>query len=626
MCGICGIYSTSGLGTSARDAVRAMCSVIIHRGPDEDGFYFDDNVALGMRRLSIIDLVTGRQPIANEDKTVWTIYNGEIYNFPELKKDLLSRGHTFSTNTDTEVFVHLYEEMGPDFVKKLNGMFAIALWDTKRKRLILVRDRVGVKPLHYLHLNGRLYFASEIKSLLQTGIPRELDVESLSQFFTFEYIPAPRSIFKGVRKLLPAQMMILENGKSEIRNYWDLSFRRPEKPRTEEDYAEEIRRRLRESVRMRLISDVPLGVFLSGGIDSSTVTALMKETGASDIKTFSIGFKEKSFNELGYARRVAEFLGTTHTEFTVESGQVKELVPLLMKYLDEPLADASVIPTFIISRLARRYVTVALAGDGGDELFGGYDTYKAYKIGRLYRKVPNLLRAPVRGVVRRFPASRKRLSFEFKAKKFLSGIDFPPEIANFVWWGAYRPEERAKLFSAELNSRLREDPFGPVRFHAQNAPQGDMLDRLGYLDIKLYLQDDLLVKVDRMSMANSLEIRVPFLDYTFIEFAASIPAGLKLKGLTTKYILKKSMAKVLPPEILTRKKIGFDIPLGVWIQHELREFVQDVLSPSKLKKHGFFNAAYVEKILSEHLKGTHNHRQLLWPLVIFQFWYDNYLS
>ena len=626
MCGICGIYGAGGVGTSARETTRAMCGVIVHRGPDDDGFYFDDNVALGMRRLSIIDLVTGGQPIHNEDQTVWTVYNGEIYNFPELKKGLLAAGHVFTTNTDTEVFVHLYEDLGPDFVKKLNGMFAIALWDTKLKRLILARDRVGVKPLHYLRLGGRLYFGSEIKSLLQTGLKREMDAEALSQFFTFEYIPAPGSIFKGIQKLLPAQMMIVQNGKSEILDYWSLSYRHPEKALAEEEYAEEIRRRLRESVRLRLISDVPLGVFLSGGMDSSTITALMKETGATDIKTFSIGFKEKSFNELDYARRVADFLGTTHTEFTVESGQVKDLVPRLMNYLDEPLADASVIPTFIISRLARRYVTVALAGDGGDELFGGYDTYKAYQIARLYRKVPGFLRAPVRAAVRLLPASKKRLSFEFKAKKFLSGIDFPPEVANFIWWGAYLPAERAKLFSAELNDRLRGDPFSPVWFHARRAPDGDMLDRLGYLDIKLYLQDDLLVKVDRMSMANSLEIRVPFLDYTFIEYAASIPGSLKLKGLTTKYILKKSMAKVLPSEVLTRKKIGFDIPLGVWIRQELREFVQDVLSPANLKKHGFFNPDYVQKILSEHLKGTHNHRQLLWPLIIFQFWYDHYLS
>lgn len=628
MCGICGLYSSGRILPEDGRLVRGMCGVMTHRGPDDEGFYADETAALGMRRLKIIDLVTGRQPIFNEDRSVVTVHNGEIYNFRELREELTKKGHVFRTRSDTEVIVHLYEENGEDFVHSLNGMFAIALWDTRGKKMILARDRLGVKPLHYLSLKDKILFASEIKSLLESGCPREIDTAALSQFFTFEYVPAPRTIFKGIQKLLPGQMMIIADGRSRIVPYWNVRYTADEPPRRNGDeLAAELRERLEQSVRKRLISDVPLGVFLSGGIDSSSVTALMSRAVSSPIKTFSIGFREKSFDELRFGRAVAEAFNTEHTEFVVESSRVKELVPVLMRYLDEPLADASIIPTYIISKLAREHVTVALAGDGGDELFGGYDTYKAYRLARLYRKFPRLVRdGVVKKIVQGLPASKKRLSFEFKAKKFISGIDFPPEIANTIWWGAYTPSQKRDLLSPGLASALSGDPFEPVHHHLGVYKPEDMLDRICYLDLKLYLQDDLLVKVDRMSMANSLEIRVPFLDYTFVDFATSIPNSLKLKGFTTKYILKKAMAKDLPPDILRRKKIGFDIPLGVWIQNELRDFAADVLSPAGLRKHGFFNEDFVQRILAEHLSGAHNHRQLLWPLIIFQFWYHEYIA
>jgi len=353
----------------------------------------------------------------------------------------------------------------------------------------------------------------------------------------------------------------------------------------------------------------------------------MSEVSSSKIKTFSIGFEEESFNELGYAKKVADYFGTDHQEFVVKSDFVKELVPVLMKYLDEPLADASIIPTYIISKLARKYVTVALAGEGGDELFAGYDTYKAYQVARLYRRVPKFIRNKlVKKIVYLLPASKKRLSFEFKAKKFISGIDYPPEISNYIWWGAYNPTEKERLFSSELKFCFERNPYLPIFNHSKNCQARNTLDRLSYLDLKLYLQDDLLVKGDRMSMANSLEIRVPFLDHTFVDFATSIPNSLKLKGLKTKYILKKTMGPHLPREAIHRPKIGFDIPLGVWIRNELRDFTLSVLSPSNLKNHGFFNNSYIEKLLNEHFEGLHNHRQLLWPLIIFQFWYDEYMK
>ncbi len=628
MCGICGILGFDGLGPDSRETVRAMCSTIVHRGPDDEGFHFDDRVALGMRRLSIIDLNTGHQPISNEDGTVTTVYNGEIYNFQTLRDELRAKGHVFKTKCDTEVIVHLYEDLGPDLVQKLNGMFAIALWDKKRRRLLLARDRLGVKPLHYFVQGRTLYFASEIKALLAAGASREVDPEALSQFFSFEYIPAPRTIFRNITKLLPGHLMTVEDGKVETHRYWDVKFRSRElPPRSEEDIADEVYRRLKESVRLRLVSDVPLGVFLSGGLDSSAVTALMSETASGRVQTYSIGFREKSFNELDYARAVAERFATDHTAFTVESSQVRDLVPVLMRYLDEPLADASVIPTFIISKLARKHVTVALAGDGGDELFGGYDTYKAARLAASYRIIPRFIRRGlIRPAVRVLPASAKRLSFEFKAKKFTAGADEPPEIANIIWWGAYTPEAKRRLFTPAFRSQVSPDPYAPVGFHRPHGPgpEADLLDRLAYLDLKLYLQDDLLVKVDRMSMANSLEIRVPFLDYTFVEFAASIPSRLKLKGLTTKYILKKTFRGRLPDTVLDRKKIGFDIPLGPWIRDELWDFTTDVLSPAALARQGLFDGAYVERLLREHKSGAHNHRQLLWPLIIFQFWHEQY--
>ncbi|NOR13764.1 MAG: asparagine synthase (glutamine-hydrolyzing) [Candidatus Aminicenantes bacterium] len=628
MCGICGIYGFNGLGPEAENITKKMCSVMVHRGPDDEGYYSDGKVSLGMRRLSIIDLVTGHQPMSNEDKSVWVILNGEIYNFPELREQLIQKGHTFTTKSDTEVIAHLYEEEGEDFVSRLNGMFAIALWDKKTNTFCLVRDRLGIKPLHYWQSDKTLVFSSEIKSILQADYQRKLDFDGMSRFFTFEYIPAPQTIFRGIKKLLPGHMIVVTDTKTQIKPYWDVSHAADtDSNASEETIMEEIYERLKESVKKRLISDVPLGVFLSGGMDSSSITALMSEVAVSKIKTFSIGFKEETFNELGYAKIVADRFQTDHQEFVVESNLVRELVPKLIEYLDEPLADASIIPTYIISNLARKYVTVALAGEGGDELFAGYDTYKAYQVARLYRRVPKIIRnGIVKNIVRMLPASGKRLSFEFKAKKFISGIDYPPEISNFIWWGAYGPAEKEKLFAPDIHEKLSEDLFAPIFYHLNNSTAEDTVSRLGYLDLKLYLQDDLLVKTDRMSMANSLEIRVPFLDHTFVEYAATIPSFLKLKRLKTKHILKKAMAPYLPPEILTRKKIGFDIPLGIWIRNELKDFVTDVLSPTNLNKHGFFNQATIDNLLKEHFQGAHNHRQLLWPLIIFQFWYNHYME
>ncbi len=625
MCGICGIYNFSQNVPFLKDQIKKMCQTLIHRGPDDEGYYFDDKVALGMRRLAIIDLVTGHQPIHNENKTIWVILNGEIYNFPELRKKLIEKGHKFYTNSDTETIVHLYEEEGENVVNRLNGMFAFAIWDKKNKILLLARDRLGIKPLHFLEKDGKFIFASEIKSILMTDYEKEIDFDALSKYFSFEYIPAPQTIFKGIKKLLPGHLIIVKENRIKIKQYWDVKYKY--EIRDENFYVEQIYEKLKKAVRKRLISDVPLGVFLSGGIDSSTVTFLMSQVANSKIKTFSIGFEEQSFNELEYARIIAEYIGSEHQEFVVKSEMVKKLVPVLMEYLDEPLADASVIPTYIISKLARKYVTVALAGDGGDELFAGYDTYKAYQVARYYRKVPKFIRdSIIKRIVNILPASSKRLSFEFKAKKFISGIDYSPEIANYIWWGAYNPLEKDKLFSKELKSLIKEDAYSPVFFHLKNHKPENMLDRLGYLDIKLYLQDDLLVKVDRMSMANSLEIRVPFLDHNFVEFVTSIPYHLKLKGLKTKYILKKAMQPYLPKKILYRKKIGFDIPLGIWIRKELKDFVLEVLSKKNLDRHGFFNYFYIEKILKEHFSGMHNHRQLLWPLIIFQFWYNRYID
>lgn len=626
MCGICGFFNPSGGGDlpDKKTLLRDMTDRITHRGPDGDGFFQDARGSLGMRRLAIIDLQTGDQPQFNEKKDVVVVFNGEIYNFKELKKELAQKGHQFRTSSDTEVLVHLYEEEGDEFVSRLNGMFAIALYDISRKRLILVRDRMGIKPLHYASVGSTVVFGSELKSLLlYPGVKKRLSPFSLYNYMTFEYVSAPRSIYLDIKKIMPGQMLVADTSGIRFRKYWKPEIRKT--AAGEDDLAEQIRETFFSAVQYRLISDVPLGVFLSGGVDSTVITGVASKFQA-PIDTFSIGFKEESFNELGYARVASDFFQTRHHEMVLSYKKAIDLLPTIMGYLDEPLADASIIPTYLVSHLSRQEITVALSGDGGDELFLGYDTYKAFKYARFGRLIPSFLRSGMAGLSSLLPASSKRLSLEFKLKKFLSGLKYKPEYSNYIWWGAYHPDIKPQIFTPEFMDHLREFPeFEPVLSYQKDLENIDQpLDRVNYLDLHLYLQDDLLPKVDRMSMATSLEVRVPFLDHRMVELALSIQNRYRMKGLNTKYILKKALSDFIPEELKKRPKIGFDIPLGPWLQHDLKDYMMALLDEKKIRESGIFNPVWISRIVDEHVRGKHNHRQLLWPLIIFQNWLEQY--
>ena len=623
MCGICGLV---GPGPVDREALARMTSTLHHRGPDDDGYlvreYDDVAVGLGFRRLSIIDLDTGNQPIANEDGSLQLVFNGEIYNFRELRRELEARGHRFATNADTEVIVHLYEEHGPLCVEKLNGMFAFALWDERGRELVIARDRFGKKPLHYAEIDGSLIFGSELKALLEhPDCPRSLDLESLSRYLALEYVPAPRSIFAGVKKLPGGHVLRWRDGRSTIERYWDLTFAAGD-ARTEEEYVEEFRARLRDAVTRRLISDVPLGAFLSGGIDSSSVVAMMVETmPAKDVKTFSIGFSERSFDESEHARRVARHFGTDHHEEIFTPRVMVDLVPTLTDFLDEPFGDASILPTYLLSRYTRESVTVALGGDGSDELLAGYPTFSAERVARLY-PIPRRLNARVVvPLAERLPVSTENFSLDFKLKRFLRGATAPAVVRHPIWLGSFTPDEQRALLR-----HMHGDPYAEQRLAYGQGPRGSWLERLVYVYAKTYLQDDILAKVDRASMAASLEVRAPFLDVDLVQFLGSVPSRLKLKRLETKHLLKRAMADVLPSGIAERPKKGFGIPVAEWFKGELREALHDELAAARLRSQGLFLEGEVQRLLNEHMSGTHDHRKSLWTLFVFQLWHRRWLE
>lgn len=627
MCGICG-FSFPDKNPADFDVLVRMTSTLEHRGPDEEGYHTDMGIALGHRRLSIIDLATGRQPIHNEDETIYAVFNGEIYNFPELKRDLQAGGHTFYTKTDTEVLVHLYEEMGERFLEKLNGMFAFAIWDGRKRELFLARDRIGIKPLYYAFDGRHLSFASELKSLLKTPfVDGTLDLESLSLYLTYDFVPAPYSICKGIRKLPPGHYLVYRDGRLWERPYWDLDLRdRWGENVPQERVCQEIWSRFRKAVRMRLISDVPLGVLLSGGIDSSSVLAALREEGVDKIKTFSIGFEDSSFDESSFARRAATFFGTDHYEEILSPQKLLDILPTVGSLLDEPLADASIIPTFLLSQFTRKSVKVALGGDGGDELFAGYPTYQAFRLAQIYARVPSWLRRNlVETWVMKLPVSFDNMSLDFRLKKFVRGMSYPPIIRNYVWLGTFSPEEEQKVLNAEIGAEVAElDEYGILNNYLDGKVFDSLLAKLLFLDMKLYLQEGVLVKVDRASMANSLEVRVPFLDHYFVDFVTALPEGLKLRGLTTKYILKKTMEDKLPRQIVCRKKKGFGIPAAKWIAGDLKELFLDLFSAERIKRQGIFDPTAIQDLLEEHLAKRVDNRKKLWNLCIFQLWWDNY--
>ncbi len=632
MCGICGLVTCSSSEPVATSLLTAMCRTIVHRGPDDEGIFAAGSVGLGARRLSIIDLETGHQPLANEDETIWVAHNGEVYNFPELRQELINRGHAFKTRTDTEVIVHSYEEWGEEFISRLRGMFAFALWDGRQNQLLLVRDRLGVKPLYYTVLDdGSLVFGSELKAVIvHPGVRRSLEPRALDLYLTVEYIPAPFSIFKGVYKLPAGSYLRYKNGYMELKKYWDIV---PETRLSGTDQAkdwpsimDELYSRLKESVRLRLVSDVPLGAFLSGGIDSSAIVGLMRELGASPLKTFSIGFEEVSYNELQYARRIAQQFDTDHEEFILEP-KALELTEKLVRHLDEPFGDFSIFPTFLVSQMARSRVKVILSGDGGDEIFGGYEHYQA-------QKIANCLAAQSIGrflspVLNRLPPSGKKKGFWNKLQRFFLGLEQTPELRHFRWMTFLSPREKAYLYSHSLKKELggiqeihRLPPFEEV---FATLPSFDPVNGELYLDLKTYLADDIMVKVDRMSMATSLEAREPLLDHKLVEFVFSLPGTFKLKGLTTKWVFKKTMEKLLPRENIYRPKEGFSIPIKHWLRKELREMMLDYLSQSRIRAAGLFCPEVIQKMVDAHLKGRKNFSHQLWALLVFEIWRENYL-
>jgi asparagine synthase (glutamine-hydrolysing) len=624
VCGICGIVRTAGV--VAEHELEQMASTLAHRGPDDAGYYTTGHgdrggaCGLGFRRLSIIDVDGGHQPIPNEDESKWVMCNGEIYNFQELRRELEAKGHRFRTRCDSEVIVHLWEEHGPALVERLNGMFALAIWDDATRTLFLARDRLGKKPLYYAALDGSLLFASEPKALLaHPDVLRELDRDGLAMYLAYEYVPAPFSIYRGISKLEAGHTLRWTDGAVDVERYWEPSFDRAE-PRSDDEWAAELVDRLRESVRLRLISDVPLGVFLSGGIDSSVVVALMTELmPATDVKTFSIGFREQSFDESRYARRVADHFGTDHHEEILTADAMLDILPEITAFLDEPLADGSIVPTYLLSRFTRSTVTVALGGDGGDELFAGYPTFPAHRAAAFYR-VPRRMHAWAERAADRLPVSRRNFSLDFKVKRFLRGATAPPAIRDQLWLGSFSPAEQADLLGEPA-----ADVFAPIHQLSARMRGSDPVDRLIAQYLRFYLEGDILVKVDRASMAASLEVRAPFLDHTFVSFVNSMPPRLKLRRLRSKYILKRAFADRLPPEIANRSKKGFGVPLGDWLRGGLRTTMEELLSESELRAQGIFEPRAVRRLVDDHLSGRRDNRKQLWTLLTFQLWHDAWL-
>lgn len=621
MCGIVGIVKTQERETISAELVRKMNQTLTHRGPDDEGYYFDRGAALAIRRLKIIDLEGGHQPIANDTQEVWTVFNGEIYNFQSLREALIKKGHRFRSQSDTEVIVHLYEEEGEQFVHQLRGMFAIALWDKRSRKLLLYRDRIGIKPLHYWLENETLVFASEIKALLEyPDLGRDLSLSALSDYLSFLYIPTPKTIYQNIYKLPAGHFLRFQNGKASLECYWDLSFQT--KPQlTEKDWVERLRHVLEESVRLHTISDVPVGAFLSGGMDSSTVVAWMSRQSQIPIKTYSIGFGDRDYDELPYAREVATRCGTDHHEDRVETDAF-ELLPKIISGFDEPFADSSAIPTYWVSRFARRDVTVALSGDGGDELFAGYLWTRKEMWLEKYRNFPSGIRNIIEKVLlggdyrpmreQNFPHALRRFVFDAKLSAQAS---FGRRAMCFQPW------MKKNLLEPWVTEALREDESSDVlqSFYAK-AQAASVIEKLLYLDTKVYLPDDLLTKVDRMSMMHSLEVRVPLLDHQVVELAASMPASLKLRNGTTKYILKKSMKDLLPPSVLKQRKQGFSIPIHRWFREDLYSLASRILLEDSKSRASYFRKDYIRWLLEEHRAGRQQFGSQIYALLVFELW------
>jgi len=627
MCGITGFVNNSGRAAD-RELLEAMNRAIIHRGPDEDGFYVKDNVGLAMRRLAIIDLAGGQQPIHNEDRTKWIVFNGEIYNYQELRKGLIERGVKLYTNSDTEAVVALYDEFGADCLEHLRGMFAFAIWDERDRSLFIARDRVGKKPLLYSHQpNGDLIFGSEFTAVLKhPSITREVDRGAIDSYLSFLCVPAPQTAFKSIRKLEPGHWLRWKDGKILTRRYWQPDFSKKIKI-SEEEAIEETTRILREATRLRMISEVPLGAFLSGGVDSSTVVALMAQESSTPVKTFSIGFEEQDFSELKYAKRVAEHIGAEHHEFIVRPDAI-ELLPTLVEHYGEPYADSSALPTYYVSRETRKHVTVALNGDGGDESFAGYERYMAMQFAEAYKRIPSALRKVfIEGPINLLPTSETKKTRVRDVQRFFTSASEPRIERYFRWMSTFKPKVKRDIYTTEFAAEVAHNAAIDLLGNWFKQANGTgVLDATLLTDQMTYLPNDLLVKVDIASMANSLEARAPFLDHKVIEFAASLPENIKMPRYRNKYLLKKVAARLVPREVIYRRKMGFGVPVGHWFRKEMKDFVRDVLLSESFKTRGIIRPESVQTIVDQHINGIVDHAFPIWTLLMLELWYRRFVD
>ena len=629
MCGIVGSVHAE-LGHVDQPLVRQMCALIRRRGPDDDGFFFDRQVGLGMRRLAIIDVNSGRQPVYNEDRTVVVVFNGEIYNYKELREALLKRGHILTTHSDTECIAHLYEDFGEEYVTHLRGMFAIAIWDIRQKKLLLARDRFGIKPLYYWQDGRDLYFGSELKCLLSVDrYERQMDLQSVSEFFTFKYVPGPRTIYKGIAELPPGHTAVWRNGELTTRRYWQLKFS-TDHSKSVDYYREGLLHHLEEAVRLHLVSEVPLGSFLSGGIDSSAIVALMAKICPGNVKTFTVGFGEgqPGADERPYARTIAEMFKTDHSECVYDDPQtqVESILPFMLQAFDEPFADSSMVPNYLVCQAARQWVTVALSGIGGDELFAGYERYRGALAADSYQRLPRFLTKSMGAVIHSLPQWECAGLWIDRMKRFVDGAALPLPERYQQYLSAFTEMEKVDLFCQDFMNELKKTGRVTAELAMKKVEQcHDPLEWILLTDMETYLPDDELRKADRLSMWHSLEVRVPFLDHKLVEFVATIPSQLKLKGWEKKHILIKSMEGILPDSILRRRKQGFSIPLGDWLRGPLRDLVYAHVSSSHLRDLGIFKEKTIESMLDEHTRGQKNHETKIWALLTFCLWHQRFI-
>lgn len=631
MCGITGLYGFQNQ-PAERGLLEKMNQEIVHRGPDADGFYTHGHVGLAMRRLKVIDLESGNQPIANEDQTLWIVFNGEIYNYRELREDLVRKGHKFHTHSDTEVIVHLYQDLGEKCVEKLFGMFAFAIYDTKNDSLFIARDRLGIKPLFYHQSEKGVVFGSEIKPILKSGwLSPQINLQAVNHFLSLNYLPQPWTPFEGITQLPPGHWMKIMKNRVDLREYWDIPAGETIEI-SEEESCKKILELLHRSMKRRLIADVPIGTYLSGGLDSSALVWLMKEHRHGTIKTFSVGFDHPAYDETPYAREVAQHFGTDHYEIKCGPQDVMETIPKIAWHADNLLADQAALPLYLVSKLAKKHVTVCLSGDGGDEVFVGYPTFHADRYHRIFSKIPAVIRRGlVQPLVNSLPASAEKLSFDYKAKKFIEAGDYNSEKAHYWWRTIYNDREKEALFTSEARARLGARGLDSYSlygnyFQKASARGAEFVNRCLYADMKVWLAGNNLYKVDTMSMAHGLEARVPFLDHELVEFMAKLPPELKFKGNVLKYLMKKVLKGKLPERVYARKKAGFHSPISFWFRNALQDSLKQTFAEPLPKFQQILRKEKIGDMLDQHFQGKQNHAYRIWGLLIFRSWIKNFMS